>query len=204
MFICGCISSQSVDSFFKKMPDILNPTLSSQNRLELIEYYKAHQGDSILNRFGKKATLKLLDLQNQHLIIQNTPSSTFEMKVNRMIDSTPYIGIIRTMCAPICQSTVEFYDTAWNVLPLKFNTPKTIEWIDARKIDFLGVDTTWVKKTLDISFITLTFANEDNVLCAKNNTLDFVSAEDRKILKQLVSTKEFLIKLRGKTWLCEP
>ncbi|MEI6556124.1 MAG: DUF3256 family protein [Paludibacter sp.] len=204
LLICSSAFAQSVENLFVKMPDFLNPTLNSQNRLELIEYYKAHQGDSILNRFGKKATMKLLDLQNQHLIIQNTPSSIFEMKVNRMINSTPYVGIIRTVCAPLCHSTVEFYDTAWNVIPLQFSMPKAIEWIDDKQIEAKGIDVEWAKKVLEISFITLTFSNENNVLSAKSNTLDFISTEDRKIIKQLVSAKDFTYKLKNKIWTREP
>lgn len=204
LLICSSAFAQSVENLFVKMPDFLNPTLNSQNRLELIEYYKAHQGDSILNRFGKKATMKLLDLQNQHLIIQNTPSSIFEMKVNGMINSTPYVGIIRTVCAPLCHSTVEFYDTAWNVIPLQFSMPKAIEWIDDKQIEAKGIDVEWAKKVLEISFITLTFSNENNVLSAKSNTLDFISTEDRKIIKQLVSAKDFTYKLKNKIWTREP
>ena len=195
--------AQSVDNLFVKMPDNLEPTLSSQNRLELIEYYKAHQGDTILNRFGKRATLKVMDLLNQHLIIQNTPNSTFELKVNHLANSSPYIGIIRTICAPICHSTVEFYDTAWNTLPLQFRMPKAFEWIDSKQFSSGSNDSTWTKKVLDISFITLTFSNGNNVITAKNNTLDFLNAEDRKVLYKIVEVKDFVFKLKNKTWTRE-
>ena len=204
IYFTNGLFAQSVDNLFVKMPDIIDPTLSSKNRLELIEYYKAHQSDSILNRFGKKATIKVLDLQNQHLIIQNTYSSIIEMKEGKLENSTPYIGIIRTVCTPICHSTVEFYDTSWNVLPLQFRMPKAIEWIDNKQINSESIDSTWVKKVLDISFITLTFSNENNVICAKNNTIDFLSNEDKMIFNKIILKKDFVFKLKNKKWTYEP
>ena len=37
------IMSQSIEKLYVNMPDFLNPTLSKQNRLELLEYHKAGQ-----------------------------------------------------------------------------------------------------------------------------------------------------------------
>ena len=183
------------------MPDILNPTLSSQNRLELLEYHKAHQSDSTANRFGNKAYLMVMDTLNERIVVKNTPTSTFEMKINYFKDSIPYIGIIKTICAPICQSTVEFFDTAWNVIPLQFVMPKAYEWLINKDIPTDKIDSDWVKKTLGISFVTLSFANESNVIFAKNNTLDFLSDTDRTLIKPFVTDSVFNYKLEKMKWV---
>ena len=183
------------------MPDILNPTLSSQNRLELLEYHKVHQSDSTANRFGNQAYLLVMDTLNERIVVKNTPTSTFEMKINYLKDSIPYIGIIKTVCAPICQSTVDFYDTAWNVIPLQFLMPKAHEWLIDKDIPTDKIDSDWVRKTLGMSFVTLSFANESNVILAKNNTLDFMTNSDRSLIKPFINDSIFHYKLEKLKWI---
>ena len=201
IFICESVFSQSIEELYVKMPDTLNPTLSSQNRLELLEYHKAHQSDSTLNRFGNQAHLILMDTLNEHIVIKNTATSTFDMKINYTNDSVPYIGIIRTVCAPICMSIVEFYDTNWTVIPLQFMMPKTIEWLDYKNINSDIIDSGLLKKSLTISFISLSFANENNVITATNNISELLSIEDRKIIKPFLFNKTFTYKLQKQTWV---
>jgi len=121
--------AQTVDKFYVDMPDALNPTLSKQNRMELLEYHKAASGDSIANRFGNMAYLLSLDTISNYRLVKNTSNSTFEMLLIAVNDSVQSIGIIRTICGPICQSSVEFYDTAWHQIPLQFNAPKAVDWL---------------------------------------------------------------------------
>ena len=204
LFLCGSVLSQSIEDLYVKMPDILNPTLSSQNRLELLEYHKAHQSDSTLNRFGNQVYLVLMDTLNEHIVVKNTATSTFDMKLNYTTDSVPYIGIIRTVCAPVCHSIVEFYDTAWNAIPLQFSMPKAIEWLDGKRINPDIIDSGWLKKTLDISFIGRSFGSDNNIITAKNNSLDFLSAVDRKIIRPFITDKIFSYKLKNRMWVQEP
>ena len=203
LFLClsQSVISQSIEDLYVKMPDILNPTLSSQNRLELLEYHKVHQSDSVQNRYGNQAYLLVMDTLNERLLVKNTPTSMFEMKINYLKDSLPYIGIIKTICAPVCHSTIEFYDTAWNVIPLQFVMPKAVKWLMPANIDNDIVDQDWVKKSLEISFISLSFAPDNDDIIAKNNTLDFLSEADRKIIKPYVSEKPIEYKLQNNIWI---
>ena len=201
LLLSHVIFSQSIENLYVKMPDILNPTLSAQNRFELVEYVKAHKGDSIENRFGKQAHLLVLDTLNKRIVVQNTPTSVFEMKVNNLKNGKPYIGIIRTICAPICNSVVEFYDTAWNAIPIQFTMPKAVEWVDLRKIKKDIVDINWVKKTSEISFVTLSFSDKNNEIVAKNNSFEFLSEVDRKTILPFVFNQQFKYRLVDKTWI---
>jgi hypothetical protein len=197
-------STQSIETWFVNMPDVLNPTLTRQNRLELLEYHKAGRGDSITNRFGNQAYLQTLDTLHQQIMVKNTPSSTFEMKILYLEDNTEVLGIIRTVCAPVCLSNVEFYDTAWNVIPLRFEMPKAIEWVNSKSIPTDIVDVKWIQSLMDVSFISLRFTAKDQFIKAKNNTLDFLSEDDRKALAPYVSDKPILFELKQRTWRRKP
>ena len=198
------LKSQSIEKLYVNMPDFLNPTLSKQNRLELLEYHKAGQGDSIANRFDHKACLMLFDSLQCHIVVQNTKSSSFEMKILYAEDSTALIAIIRTVCAPVCMSTIECYDTAWNLIPLRFIMPKAIEWIDLTAIPSGKTDIQWVKNLMDISFISLSFDDKNQTLVAKNNTIDFISAEDRKTIAPYVVDKTIAFVYKERIWQRKP
>jgi hypothetical protein len=195
--------AQTIEDWYVNMPDFLNPTLSKQNRLELLEYHKAHQSNSTVNRIGNQAHLLALDSLNNRILVRNTPSSTFEMKAFKLGNNTTAIGIIRTICAPVCLSNIEFYDTAWNQIPLQFTVPKAIEWITKNDIPTDKVDIQWLKNSLGLSFISLSFSTEGQSIVAKNNTLEFLSDADRKIIAPYVTDKPISFKLKGRTWIRE-
>jgi len=209
LFCCIIVCSQSlysqnIEKWFVNMPDILNPTLSRQNRLELLEYHKAGQGDSIPNVFKHQAYLLNIDTLKQQIAVKNTQSSVFEMKIIRTEDSTSVIGIIRTVCAPVCMSTIEFYDTVWNLIPVRFTKPAAIEWLDVKSVPSEKIDIEWAKNLMGISFISLSFSKKDQTIVAKNNTLDFISAEDRKVIVPYMSDKPIYYQLKGRTWQRRP
>jgi len=194
------VMSQTVEKLYVGMPDVLNPSLTKQNRLELLEYHKAGQGDSVVNRFGNQSLLLNLDTLNQHILVKNTPTSTFEMKILTLEDSTKIIGIIRTVCAPVCLSSVEFYDSAWNTIPVQFDMPKAIEWLDVKGIPSDKIDIQWARNLMGVGFISLQFSDKSQLILAKNNTLDFLSDEDRKVIAPYVSDKTILFGLKDKVW----
>ena len=194
------VMSQTVEKLYVDMPDVLNPSLTKQNRLELLEYHKAGQGDSVVNRFGNQSLLLNLDTLNQHILVKNTPSSTFEMKILTLEDSTKIIGIIRTVCAPVCLSSVEFYDSAWNTIPVQFDMPKAIEWLDIKSIPSDKIDIQWARNLMGVGFVSLQFSDKSLLIVAKNNTLDFLSDEDRKVIAPYVLDKTIMFGLKDKVW----
>ena len=200
LFISVSTMAQTVEKWYVNMPDILNPTLSKQNRMELLEYHKAGQGDSIANIFKNQVYLLKFDTLNQQILVKNTPSSTFEMKILNLPDNSSIIGIIRTVCAPVCMSTIEFYDSAWNSIPVRFTMPAAIEWVDLNKIPAEKIDLQWVRSLMGISFVSLHFSDKDQSVLAKNNTLDYISDEDRKVIAPYVSDKNITFKLKDRTW----
>jgi hypothetical protein len=200
IFLCQGLFSQTIEKLYINMPDNLNPILSRQNRLELIEYYKSHQSDSITNRFQNQAHLILLDVLNQQIVVKNTISSTFDMKVLTLADSTLAIGIIRTVCAPVCQSSIEFYDTVWNRIQLKFTMPKAFEWINEKSIPVEKLDVKWVRNIMNISFVSLKFSSDNQIIKATNNTLEFLSEADRKTILPYILINPIIFRLKGRQW----
>jgi hypothetical protein len=186
------------------MPDALNPTLSNQNRLELLEYYKAGQSDSTVNRYGNQARLLAFDTIHQAIVVKNTPVTTFEMKVFNQANGNPIVGIIYTACAPVCQSTIHFYDTAWNRVPIRFTMPKAIEWLNKDSLANENTDRQWIENVLENNFISLAFDPERPTIISKNNSLEFMSEADRKIISPYMKDLPIIFELKDHTWVRKP
>jgi len=202
-FFCTLISAQGVDKFYVGMPDALNPTLTSQQRLELIEYAKAGQNDTTFNRFKNPVFLLKLDTLHQHLIVKNSSLSTFEMKILNLGTTEPIIGIIRTVCAPICHSLIEFYDLKWNCIPVPFPYPQATDWLDLEKAQKSEERIETFQKILKHSFVSLSFQDEGQVVTASNNSIDFLSDEDKKLVIPYVNTAPLLFQWSDLKWIRE-
>lgn len=201
LFLSVNVFSQNIESVYLSMPDALNPTLSSKQRHELIEYFKVNQSDSVLNRFGTQSKILALDTINQQLIVQNTAVSTHEMMLFYTHDSLPLVGVINTVCAPLCHSTIQFYDTAWRNISIKFDMPKSIEWLNWDSLNLASIDKDWVENILENNFIKLKFDGRNKTILADNQSLDFISDKDKEIVKPLMKEESFIYRLKDKVWI---
>ena len=199
------VFSQNIEKCYINMPERLNPVVPQKSRMELLEYRKAGQTDSIQNRFGNQVVLQVFDTLNNRIVVKNTESTTFEMKLLKVDDGVPVIGIIRTVCSPICQSAVEFYDTAWNVIPLQFAIPKAIAWINPDKLaERTELDKSWVSNVLENSFISLRFDVTNQQIVATNNSAEFLSDNDRKVVLPVLDSQPVIYELKGRIWVRRP
>ncbi|MFT3752917.1 MAG: DUF3256 family protein [Paludibacter sp.] len=197
--------AQRIEKSYISMPEVLNPVLPQKLRLELLEYHKVGQGDSVQNRFGNVSYLQVFDTLNNLIVVRNTQSTTFEMKLLKLEDGMPVVGAINTVCAPICQSDIAFYDTAWNKIPLQFTMPKAMQWINANKLaETPDLDKAWVGNVLAISFISLQFDSAGQQIIATNNTAEFLGEDDRKVIQPLLNKQPLVFGLKGKTWMLKP
>jgi len=196
------LSSQNIGKYYVNMPDKLDPTMTSKIRLEIVEYHKAGLTDTIHNRFGNQANLQILDSLNNYIVVKSTQNSSLEMKLLKLDDGTDVIGVIHSVCAPICQSVVEFYDIAWVRIPVQFSMPKAVQWIDSTKLAAATeLDKTWVASVLTDSFISLHFDAANPWLVASNNSAEFLSDDDRKVILPLLNTSSIVFQLEGRKWI---
>lgn len=178
-----CVTlAQTVDRFYAGMPDVLDPVLSKQQRVELLEYVKADMGDSIANRFGKQTHLEVLDTLNHRLVVRNTDVSTLEMKLLVQPGDT-LIALIRTVCVPVCRSVMKVYDTRWNErADVYVPVPRSVEWLDEAKVRQAGLEVQNFRNMLTADFVTLAFDTTGQMLCARNHIMDYLEKAEREKL----------------------
>ena len=175
--VCS-IYAQTIGELFVKFPESELLTLTGSDRQGLIRLYKAGEKAVIKNRLNDSCSM--LRLTNDYLQIQ-TGNNTMELFLLPMINDSKIIGLIQTVCAPVCDSYLEFYTTSWK----KLTTSVFISF--AGKNDFLkdGVQLADEKVQnalipLDIVLMKLHYDPEQKELHQYYTTPDYLSETDKE------------------------
>jgi hypothetical protein len=180
IFLTGVIhfvQGQTAGELFVRLPESALLPLTVSDRLDLIDLYKAGGKSTVKNSFGDSCSI--LRMTDEYLQIQ-TGKNTMELFILPMINDSKIVGLIQTVCAPVCDSYLEFYTTSWK----KLATSVFITF--AGKYDFLkdGIrpEDEKVRNALiplDISLMQLHYEPENRELQQRYSTPDYLSKIDR-------------------------
>ena len=172
------IQGQTASALFSKLPESEFLPLTVSDRLDLIDLYKAGQKATVKNRFDDSCSI--VRMTDDYLQIQ-TAKNTTELFLLTMINDTKIVGLIQTVCAPVCDSRLEFYTISWK----KLSTSVFITF--ANKNDFLkegmNPEDEKVKNALiplDIFFMQLHYDPDKQELLQYYTTPDYLSADDKE------------------------
>jgi hypothetical protein len=186
------IQGQTISELFVKLPQSAFLPLTVSDRLDLIDLYKSGEKATVKNQLEDSCSI--LRLTDDYLQIQIS-KNTLELFILPMINDSKIIGLIQTVCAPVCDSYIEFYTTAWK----KLAAPAFISL--AGKNDFLKdsahVDREEVKNALiplDISFMQLHYDPEKQELQQYYTTPEYLSEPDRAKVKPYLKETPKLFK----------
>ncbi len=182
--------AQNIINCFIDMPVYLLPSFDKILKQELVEnYQKNPERDSINNLLGGKTRLLSLDTIANNLKIQSTSASKVEIQLINRPDSSRIIGIINTVCAPICSSYIKFYDTEWN--EIKVNFPKiTIDnWLNPSNSE---EQNKLVKNAVRIDFLEYNFSSDGKKVVVHNRSEKHLDIENRKEIVSLVDFEKIV------------
>ncbi len=117
---CGgiCLSASAVEPIvesFTSMPSTLIPTVEKNRRLDLIDLFRANQTATVANLLGGSSTLTCL--QDSLLTLDLSSQSRVSIRLLTDNKGEALHILVRTACAPACDSHVEFYTADWKELP---------------------------------------------------------------------------------------
>jgi len=182
---------QTVSDLFVKLPDAAFLSMTVSNRLDLIDLYKSGEKATVKNQLNDSCTI--LRLTDNYLQIQ-IGKSTMELFILPMINDSKIVGLIQTVCAPVCDSYLEFYTTSWKKLA------GSIFITLANKYDYLKENVQPedenVKNALiplDISLMQLHYDPDKKELQQYFTTPEYLSEPDRiKVIPYLkITPKRF-------------
>ena len=179
------VHAQTVSELFVKLPGSEFFTLSVLDRMDLIDMYKEGEEATLKNFFDDSCSI--LRMTDDYIKIK-TGINTTELFLLTMINDSKIVGLIQTVCAPVCDSYIEFYTTNWR----KINSSLLITF--AGKYDFLkkGInpEDENVKNALiplDIFLMQLHYDPDKQELQQYYTTPDYLSINDRDKVKSFLN-----------------
>lgn len=172
--------AQELRPLFVAMPDSVLPLLTKTNRMDCIDFLDSNMKAEVKNRFNKTSELKVLT--KDYLELQLTSQSSVEMKLLPMNDSVKVVCMVHTVCGPVCDSEITFYDTQWKQLPSK-------NFITLPEVDrFYYLNTNeesyaTVRKAADMYLMKANLSSEASTLTFIYTTPEYLSKEDREKLE---------------------
>ena len=172
--------AQELRSLFVAMPDSVLPLLTKTNRMDCVDFLDSNMKAEVKNRFNKTSELKVLT--KDYLELQLTSQSSVEMKLLPMNDSVKVVCMVHTVCGPVCDSEITFYDTQWKQLPSK-------NFITLPEVDrFYYLNTNdesyaTVRKAADMYLMKANLSSEASTLTFIYTTPEYLSKEDREKLE---------------------
>ncbi len=183
LMICVAISSlglqaqKDMKTLFRAIPDSITPLLTEVNRADFIDFLDSNMKAEVKNRFGRPSELK--KLTDNYLFLQTTDRSSLEMKLLPMNDSVQVICVVKTVCAPVCDSNIRFYDEAWKELSadefitlpqadafyLSADTLDAVAFADVRRkadMDLMKANLSPDAATLTFIYTTPEYMNKDD------------------------------------------
>jgi hypothetical protein len=168
--IAGCMlisaEAQTIKEIFITIPDVTLLPLSADHRMDLVDLYTEGLEAAVQNSFGD--TVVLNHLTDNYLSIQSGNATT-EIFLLTLVNESQIIGLIQTICAPVCDSRLEFYTPKWKTL----DTDLFISLED--KSWFTGTDAGF--PVLDITLMEFHFDTKKQCLLQTYNTPGYANPE---------------------------
>lgn len=179
LLITGLVSqAQNISPLVIAMPDdmLIGITLD-QRKLLIAPEKKDTDQMAVVNIVGD--TVKRLEFAEDFISLQTSKVGTLQIKLLPLVNNTQIIGVINTVCGPVCDSRIDFYTTDWTPLKQSDLFPQINKdsflksGIDRNSETFLNA-----YATLDMTPVKLSFSAADKNVTAVYDIKRYLSKED--------------------------
>ena len=179
-FFCAMpMVAQNMKSVFIAMPDSIAPLLTQVNKEDCVDFLDSNMKAEVTTRFGGTAEMKVLT--EDYVFLQTTPSSTLEMKLLPVNDSTKVVCMVKTVCASACDSEIHFYTSDWKgKIAVGDFLQKPEQEAFYLPNDSVTEESVLIRKKADMHLMKASLSKEDASLTFIYTTPDYLNKEDKK------------------------
>jgi hypothetical protein len=171
--------AQDMKSVFIAMPDSIAPLLTQVNKEDCVDFLDSNMKAEVTTRFGGTAEMKVLT--EDYVFLQTTPSSTLEMKLLPVNDSTKVVCMVKTVCASACDSEIHFYTSDWKgKMAVGDFLQKPEQEAFYLPNDSVTEESVLIRKKADMHLMKVSLSKEDASLTFIYTTPDYLNKEDKK------------------------
>jgi hypothetical protein len=161
------------------MPDSIAPLLTQVNKEDCVDFLDSNMKAEVTTRFGGTAEMKVLT--EDYVFLQTTPSSTLEMKLLPVNDSTKVVCMVKTVCASACDSEIHFYTSDWKgKMAVGDFLQKPEQEAFYLPNDSVTEESVLIRKKADMHLMKVSLSKEDASLTFIYTTPDYLNKEDKK------------------------
>jgi hypothetical protein len=172
-------TAQNMKSVFIAMPDSIVPLLTQVNKEDCVDFLDSNMKAEVTTRFGGTAEMKVLT--EDYVFLQTTPSSTLEMKLLPVNDSTKVVCMVKTVCASACDSEIHFYTSDWKgKMAVGDFLQKPEQEAFYLPNDSVTEESVLIRKKADMHLMKASLSKEDASLTFIYTTPDYLNKEDKK------------------------
>ena len=187
------VFAQNMKSVFVSMPDSIAPLFTKVNKEDCIDFLDSGMKAVVTNRFGKKSEMKVLS--DDFVLIQSTGSSTMEMKLLPINDSTKVVCMVKTVCASACDSEIHFYTSDWKkelaVADFLVMPDVSVFFLPP---DSASDDSDLIRKKADMHLVKASLSKDDASLTFIYTTPDYLNKDDREKLLPYLRKEPIVLK----------
>lgn len=179
--------AQNAKKVFLAAPDSVTPLLTADNRADFFDFLTSKMKAEVKNRFQGKS--EMTELTDDYINIQMTKSSTWQMKLLPVNDSTKIICVVSTVTGPTSDSNIRFYTSKWKPLItrqiIKIPTADQFFVAPVAKSDTDSVQLNYeaVRQQADIFFMKASLSKTEPTLTFVNTTPDFFGKDAAEKMK---------------------
>lgn len=196
------INSQNMHmtELFKQMPDSLMPYLTTNNKLDMLDFIDAGMEAKVNNKFDGESIL--CELDSTYLRLKLNTSVEVEMKLlsssNILNDSTKHLICLVTTYGDLKkESVLKLFTSKWNSIAHDITKSKLISYVIHKPDTMSELTYNNVKNIPDDYLITLSLDKNENSMSVSASTT-LLSTDDSTKVKPIISTKRLL--WNGKTF----
>jgi hypothetical protein len=177
LVICG-LQAQTAREAFISLPESMLIDLNANMRRDLVDLYQANRKAVVSNLLGDSVALE--NMAPDYFLLK-TGNGNMQIIVLQMINESKLYCLIQTVCAPVCDSRIEFYSVSWKQLNTStFITPFP-------QTDFINTDEN--SPLPGMVFMQYVYHPETSSLQQIYNTPQSLSIEDQGTVQALLKEK---------------
>ena len=185
--------AQDMKSVFIAMPDSITPLLTKVNKEDCVDFLDSNMKAEVTNRFGKTAEMKVLT--DDYVLMQTSSVGTLEMKLLSVNDSTKVVCMVKTVCAPICDSDIRFYASDWSKeLDEKEFLQSPIVDAFCLPNDIVTEESVLIKKKVDMNAMKCSLSKDEASLTFIYTTPAYLNKEDQEKLLPYLRQEPVVLK----------
>jgi hypothetical protein len=173
------LNAQTVKEVFISFPESEMLLLSANARMDLVDLYLNNRPAVVNNNF--EDSVSLVQMTDDYLKFESGNSTT-EIILLHLVNESQIVCFIQTVCAPVCDSQLEFYTVSWK----KLNSETFIHPVGVSGF----IEENETLSVLDIPLMEFHYNPEKQRLIQTYNTPSYLSLEDKKIIEPYIKETE--------------